>query len=367
MARVLAALSGGVDSAVAALLLREQGHEVVGAYMRTWMHEEGSALFADCPWERDVEDAHAAAAALGLPFHVLNLIEDYRARVVSYLVSGYAAGRTPNPDIMCNREIKFGVLEGHAERLGCEFVATGHYVRRRDRADGEVELLAGSDPNKDQSYFLALVRQESLRRALFPVGDLHKPAVREIARRAGLPNADRKDSQGICFLGHVPINAFLDHYIPEAPGPIISADGRALGTHRGLHRYTLGQRHGIGIPSNTDHKAYVVVAKDMAHNALVVAFDSPDALGLWGAEFAVHDLHWINPPGPAADAGNGAPLSLLARPRYRDPAVSAMLTLDVADPNRGRVLFAEPQRALAPGQIVAFYDGERLLGGAVYQ
>ncbi len=362
MARILAALSGGVDSAVAALLLHEQGHEVVGAYMRTWMHEEGAAVFADCPWERDVEDARAVAAKLGIPFHVLNLIEDYRTRVVDYLVSGYAGGQTPNPDCMCNREIKFGVLESQAERLGCEFVATGHYVRRRNNADGSVDILTGEDPNKDQSYFLAMVRQESLRRALFPVGQLHKPQVRELARRAGLPNAERKDSQGICFLGRVPINAFLDQYIAEAPGPIVTPAGRELGTHRGLHRYTLGQRHGIGVPSNTDHKAYVVVGKDRARNALVVAFDEPDAPGLWGREFSLRDLHWTN----RAPAGAG-PHPLLVRPRYRDPAMAATLEMNPANPSRGKLIFAEAQRALAPGQIAALFDGEVLLGGGVYE
>jgi tRNA-specific 2-thiouridylase len=362
MARILAALSGGVDSGVAAWLLREQGHEVVGAYMRTWMHEEGAAVFADCPWERDVEDARAVAARLDIPFHVLNLIEDYRANVVEYLVSGYAAGRTPNPDAMCNREIKFGVLENHATRLGCELVATGHYVRRRDNADGSADILAGVDANKDQSYFLALVRQESLRHALFPVGHLCKPEVREMARRAGLPNAERKDSQGICFLGRVPINAFLDQYISEKPGPIVTAGGRALGTHRGLHRYTLGQRQGIGVPSNTDHKAYVVVAKDHDRNALVVAFDAPDAPGLWADTLALRDVHWINRP----ITNDGAPHRLLARPRYRDPLVPATFTLDSADSTRAQLRFDAPQRALARGQIAALYDGEVLLGGAVY-
>ncbi len=365
MARILVALSGGVDSAVAALLLREQGHEIVGAYMRTWMHEEGAALFADCPWERDVEDARAVAATLGMPFHVLNLIEDYRTRVVNYLVSGYAAGQTPNPDAMCNREIKFGVLAGHAERLGCSVLATGHYVRRRERPDGEAEILTGADPNKDQSYFLALVHQSNLQRARFPVGDLLKPQVREIARKAGLPNADRKDSQGICFLGRVPINAFLDQYIPAAPGPIVNPAGATLGTHRGLHRYTLGQRHGIGVPSNTDHKAYVVVGKDIARNALVVAFDAPEAPGLWATTFQLKDFHWINEP--LAGAG---PHALLVRPRYRDPAVRAELTLEANEANRGTLVFAEPQRALASGQIAAFYRAENdahvLLGGAVY-
>jgi len=361
MARILAALSGGVDSAVAALLLREQGHEVVGAYMRTWMHEEGAAVFADCPWERDLEAARAVAEKLDVPFHVLNLIEDYRARVVDYLVAGYASGRTPNPDCMCNREIKFGVLETHATRLGCEFVATGHYVRRRAHPDGSVDVLAGDDPNKDQSYFLALVRQESLRRALFPVGHLLKPQVRELARGAGLLNAERKDSQGICFLGRVPINAFLDQYIVEMPGPIVTPAGREVGAHRGLHRYTLGQRQGIGVPSNTDNKAYVVVAKDLARNALVVAFDEPDAPGLWGREFSLRELHWTNRALPAAQ-----PIPLLAKPRYRDPSMRASLTIDANDATRAQLIFGEPQRALAPGQIVALYDGELLLGGAVY-
>jgi len=361
MARVLAALSGGVDSAVAALLLREQGHEVVGAYMRTWMHEEGAAVFADCPWEQDLKDAQAAAATLGIPFHSLNLIEDYRVRVVEDLVTGYASGRTPNPDCLCNREIKFGVLEDHATRLGCEFVATGHYVRRRENVDRSVDVLAGADPNKDQSYFLALVRQENLRRAWFPVGHLLKPQVRELARRAGLPNAERKDSQGICFLGRVPINTFLENYIHDQPGPIVAADGRTLGIHRGLHRYTLGQRHGIGVPSNTDHKAYVVVAKDREHNALVIAFDEPDAPGLWGREFLLRDLHWINQPPTESELR-----TLQVRPRYRDPLIAVTLTIPADDATRAKLVFAQPQRALASGQIVAFYDGERLLGGAFY-
>lgn len=362
MARILAALSGGVDSAVAALLLHEQGHEVVGAYMRTWMHEEGKAVFADCPWERDMEDARAVAAKLGIPFQVLNLIEDYRTRVVEYLVSGYASGRTPNPDCMCNREIKFGVLEDQATRLGCTLVATGHYVRRRENADGSMDILTGTDPNKDQSYFLAMVRQESLRRALFPVGDLLKPRVRELARNAGLPNADRKDSQGICFLGRVPINTFLDQYIPEAPGPIVNPAGRELGIHRGLHRYTLGQRHGIGVPSNKDNKAYVVVGKDLARNALVVAFDEPEAPGLWGREFRLRDLHWTN----QVPAGF-APQTISVRPRYRDPAMVATLEIESTDLSRGKLVFAQPQRALASGQIAALYAGEVLLGGGVYE
>jgi tRNA-specific 2-thiouridylase len=190
---------------------------------------------------------------------------------------------------------------------------------------------------------------------------LLKPQVRQLAQEAGLPNADRKDSQGICFLGRVPINAFLDQYIPEKPGPIVTPAGRALGMHRGLHRYTLGQRHGIGVPSNTDNKAYVVVAKDQARNALVIAFDEPDAPGLWGREFSLCDLHWTNRALAA-----GRPQVLSARPRYRDPAAAATLTIETSDATRAQIVFAEPQRALAPGQIVALYEGEILLGGAAY-
>lgn len=357
MFRILVALSGGVDSAVAALLLKEQGHDVHAAYMRTWMNEEGNAILADCPWEEDIRQAKAVCAHLGIPFEVVNLIEDYRRYVVDYLIRGYRGGITPNPDMMCNREMKFGVFRQFAEDEGFDAVATGHYCRLRENADGTRDLLRGIDPNKDQSYFLALVRQEQLQRALFPIGELEKPAVRELARKHRLPNAGRKDSQGICFLGKVDINKFLQAYIPDRPGEIIRADGTMLGEHHGLHHFTLGQRRGLGIPSNTDFKNYVVTAKNFESNQLVVAFDEPDAPGLYRSAFELRDLSWTNRPlTQVAD--------IQVMPRYRDPLMAARIEPD--DKCNATLIFQEPQRALAPGQVAAIYRDDVLLGGGVY-
>lgn len=356
--KILVALSGGVDSAVAALLLKEQGHDVSAAYMRTWMNEEGSDILADCPWEEDIRQAKAVAAHLGIDFEVVNLIEDYRERVVQYLVEGYERGVTPNPDIMCNREMKFGVFRDFAKKAGFGAVATGHYCRRRLNDDGSCDLLSGLDPNKDQSYFLTLVRQEQLRDARFPIGELLKPRVRELAREHGLPNATRKDSQGICFLGKVNINEFLRHYIPDRPGEIVRAGtGEVLGEHRGLHHFTLGQRQGIGIPSNTDHEHFVVVRKNFTANQLVIAFDRPDSPGLWGSEFTLERLSWIN-------RAISEPRPVDARARYRDPLTPADFTPE--ESGRARLVFTEPQRALAVGQVCALYDGPVLLGGGFY-
>ncbi|MEM8549999.1 MAG: tRNA 2-thiouridine(34) synthase MnmA, partial [Verrucomicrobiota bacterium] len=263
MAKILVALSGGVDSAVAALLLQQQGHEVHAAYMRTWMNEEGSAILADCPWEEDIKQAKAVCAHLGIPFEVVSLIAEYRQHVVDYLIDGYQRGITPNPDMMCNREMKFGVFRRFALEHGFDAIATGHYCRLSQDDEGTPQLLRGLDPNKDQSYFLALVQPDQLRQARFPIGELEKPRVRELARGHGLPNATRKDSQGICFLGKVDINQFLQSYIPDRPGEIVrAADSSVLGEHNGLHHFTLGQRRGLGIPSNTDFENFVVVAKD---------------------------------------------------------------------------------------------------------
>jgi len=355
--KILVALSGGVDSAVAALLLKERGFEVSAAYLRTWMNEEGSDILADCPWEEDIRQARAVAAHLGIDFEVINLIAEYRERVVDYLVDGYRRGITPNPDIMCNREIKFGVFRDIAEKNGFNAVATGHYCRRRINDDGTTDLLSGTDEKKDQSYFLALVRQEQLRGVYFPIGELEKSQVRKIADEKSLPNAQRKDSQGICFLGKVDINDFLRHYIPDRPGPIVRAGTlEILGEHDGLHHFTLGQRHGIGIPSNTDHEHFVVVGKNFDENQLVVAFDRPESPGLWGGGVRVRCINWIN-------RAITHPHQISARVRYRDPPTTATLH---PEGDTAAIEFAEPQRALASGQICAFYDGETLLGGGVY-
>ena len=357
MSKILVALSGGVDSAVAALLLKQQGHEVHAAYFRTWMNEEGLPFPGECPWEDDVRNAQTVAAHLGLPFRIIDLVKDYRETVVEYLVDGYRRGLTPNPDIICNREMKFGVFLRRALAEGYDAIATGHYARRRANADGSFDLLEGLDQNKDQSYFLALLRQDQLAKALFPIGELTKPDVRRLAVEAQLPNAARKDSQGICFLGQVPVQDFLERHIPDAPGPIVNAVGKEIGQHRGLHRYTIGQRKGIGLPSNTDQKYFVVVKKDFATQTLHVAFDVPDAKWLYTDSARAANFTWINQPLVSEH-------DILARVRYRDKAVAAHFK-PLAD-GTVDLHFQATQRGLAAGQVVAIYQDRVLLGGGVF-
>jgi tRNA-uridine 2-sulfurtransferase len=354
--KILVAMSGGVDSSVAALLLKRAGRDIVGAYMKNWINEDN--IIGHCPWMQDIEDARAVCDRLGIEFRVVNLMQDYRERVVAYLLDGYKRGLTPNPDIMCNREIKFGVFRQWARDHGFGAVATGHYARRTTLPDGSFALIEGADKNKDQSYFLALLSQEQLADARFPIGDIPKPELRRLAAEAGLPTATKKDSQGICFIGEVKMQDFLRQYVPDQPGPIVRAtDGLKVGTHPGLHYYTIGQRKGIGVPSNTDNKAYVVVGKRADDNALLVAFDAADAPGLFQTEVRVHSLQW-----------NGAPVTttrrLEGRVRYRDPRVAMEFIPE--DGGTALVRFEKPQRGLASGQILAIHEGERLLGGSVY-
>ncbi len=377
--RILVALSGGVDSSVAALLLKQQGHDIVGAYMKNWINEDN--VIGHCPWMQDIEDARAVADKLGVEFRVVNLMQDYRRLVVDYLLDGYQHGLTPNPDVMCNSRVKFGVLAAYAKAEGFCAVATGHYARRvEDSADCRrgftprfddpelrhkvapaaqtFSLLEGTDKNKDQSYFLALLSRAQLHDARFPVGHLTKPELRKIASNAGLVTAAKKDSQGICFIGEVKMADFLSAYVPEHPGPVVRAtDGKIIGGHRGLHYYTIGQRRGIRIPSNTDHEAYVVIGKRASDHALLVAFDGLDAPGLWTDECRVHSLSFI---GEAITA----PCAIECRVRYRDPRVP----IEFIPESSGTALikFAAPQRALASGQIMALYSGEQLLGGGVF-
>ena len=354
MSRILVGMSGGVDSTIAALLLKEQGYDIAGAYIKTWSNEYD--VFGDCPATEDIDYASDACRQLGIDFEVVNLVDTYHQKIVQYLVDGYRRGITPNPDIMCNREIKFGAFLDYALANGFETVATGHYCRKMNY-QGVDYLAEGLDENKDQSYFLAMVTPEQLSHAMFPIGEITKPRVRELASEHGFSNAKRKDSQGICFLGKVKINDFLRNYIQDKPGAIVNLNGEVLGEHKGLHHYTIGQRKGIGIPSNHDFKAYVVVGKDLETNELRVAFDESGTPGLYTNWVLAHSISYSSQP----FIESGAPL---CRVRYRDPKVRIQ-SMEKQEEGSFRIHFAEPQRALAPGQILAFYEENRLLGGGI--
>lgn len=356
MAKILVGLSGGVDSAVAAALLLEQGHELAGAYMKNWINEDGIA--GECPWEQDVEDAHAVAKTLGIEFRVVDLIDQYRGRIVDYLLEGYRNGITPNPDVYCNREMKFGVFLDYALSQGYEAVGTGHYARRRERSDGTADILRGADPNKDQSYFLALMNQRQAWHARFPCGELLKPQVRETARRFNLPVAEKKDSQGICFIGNIRMSDFLSHYVPDNPGEIVDTEGKVLGQHRGLHLYTLGQRKGHGVASPREGMAYVVVGKDPGKNQLIVGWDREDTPGLYVQHCTVGSVSWVNREITSS-------CKMEAQPRYR--AKSEPVKVVPTGEGKLSLEFVKPQRAITPGQICAFYDGGTLLGGGVFE
>ncbi len=353
--RVVLGLSGGVDSAVAALLLRRAGADVHALHMTNWEDDDGYCTAAE-----DLQDARQVCERLEIPLHHVNFAREYRERVFEYFLMEYRAGRTPNPDVLCNREIKFGAFRQYAGRLGGELLATGHYARR-ETLGGKPVLLKGIDPGKDQSYFLHAVSAEALAETVFPLGDLTKDEVRGIARASGIPVHGKKDSTGICFIGERPFREFLETYLPANPGPIKAADGRALGEHAGLMYYTLGQRQGLGIGGrrDADDAPWYVVDKDVAGNALIV--DQGSTERLMSAALEAGNASWINDPPGGLDRG----VELTAKIRYRQADQPCRVTS--AGHGGLHVAFASPQRAVTPGQFVVFYAGERCLGGSVIE
>jgi tRNA-specific 2-thiouridylase len=351
--KVIVGLSGGVDSAVAALLLREQGHDVEGLFMSNWDEDD-----AYCTIARDFQDARAVCAELGIPLHKADFAADYRRQVFERFLADHRAGRTPNPDVLCNREIKFGVCLAYARRLGAERLATGHYARRIEGVDGP-QLHKAMDRSKDQSYFLHAISLGQLDAALFPLGDLPKPEVRRRARAAGLPVHDKKDSTGICFIGERPFREFLAQHLPAAPGPIEDADGTVLGEHRGLAFHTLGQRAGLGIGGRRGRAEapWFVARKDLSRNALIVVQSTEHPL-MMSARLVTAPARWLVP-------APSAPFRAHAKIRYRQ-ADQACTVTPLAD-GRLQLEFAAPQRAVTPGQSAVLYDGERCLGGAVIE
>lgn len=353
--KVILGLSGGVDSAVAAFLLKDAGAEVEALHMTNWEDNDGYCSAAD-----DLQDARLICARLDIPLHHVNFAKQYRERVFQYFLDEYRSGRTPNPDVLCNREIKFGVFRDYAKRLGGELLATGHYARVAAAGDS-IALLKAADANKDQSYFLHAVSAEALAETVFPLGGLQKAEVRRIAKQQGLPVHDKKDSTGICFIGERPFREFLGTYLPAQPGPIVTPDGKELGRHRGLMYYTLGQRQGLGIGGRRDagDAPWYVVDKDIYRNALVV--DQGDSPLLLSEELIASTPAWIGhePDNP------GAGLRCNAKIRYRQPDQGC--TLRRVRDDRLMVRFDEPQRAAAPGQFIVFYQGDRCLGGAVIE
>jgi tRNA-specific 2-thiouridylase len=351
---VLVGLSGGVDSAVAALLLKSAGWEVQGLHMSNWEEDED----AYCTAAQDFQDARATAGELGIVLHRVSFARQYRAQVFAYFLAEHEAGRTPNPDILCNREIKFGVALNWARRLGATHFATGHYARLAPTEDG-VGLFKAADPAKDQSYFLSQVPREALAQVLMPLGELCKSEVRALARRAGLPVHDKPDSTGICFIGERPFREFLARYVARAPGPIESADGEALGEHEGLAFYTLGQRTGlqIGGRHGRPEAPWYVVAKDAARNVLVVV-QGQEHPRLFSESLESGRWHWL----AAARTGSWA---AGAKVRYRQADQPAQL--QSAANGTMHVRFERPQRAVTPGQYVVAYEAERCLGGATIE
>lgn len=388
MSKIVIGLSGGVDSSVAAYLLKQQGHEVIGLFMQNW-HDTTGKLEGDCSWEEDQIMAKLVAKKLDIPFHFVDLSEKYSKRVVDYMFSEYEKGRTPNPDVLCNREIKFDAFLDVALEYGAEFVATGHYCRKEsEEINGKVmhKLIAGADPNKDQSYFLCQLNQKQLEKALFPIGNILKPEVRRIAAELNLPSAEKKDSQGICFVGKVDLPTFLQQKLKAKKGDVIEIDkadpiftaynqlsdykdlsipydysktnGLFKGNHQGAHFYTIGQRKGLNIGGTIE--PLFVIDIDVDSNIVYVG-QGKEHPGLYRKALFIDksELHWVRPD---LELLPGEEKELLLRIRYRQPLQKGKIILQ----EEGMyLLFDEPQRGITRGQFAAFYDGEELIGSGV--
>lgn len=352
---VIVGMSGGVDSSVTALLLQQQGYRVEGLFMKNWDEDDGTEY---CTAKADLADAEKVCARLGIKLHTANFAAEYWDNVFEHFLAEYQAGRTPNPDILCNREIKFKVFLEYAELLGADCIATGHYVRRRDEA-GQTQLLKGLDRNKDQSYFLHAVDEAALARSLFPIGELEKPQVRQLAQAHDFVTHNKKDSTGICFIGERRFKDFLAQYLPAQPGDIETEDGTKIGTHQGLMYHTIGQRQGLGIGGvkGGSEEPWYVAVKDLARNVLVAVQGANHPL-LFSSAMEVATIHWIN-----GDPAN-FPLTCTAKTRYRQADQACTVFKEASG---YRVLFREPQRAVTPGQSAVFYAGDVCLGGGVIE
>ncbi len=397
MKRVVVGLSGGVDSSVAAYLLQEQGYEVIGMFMKNW-HDDSVILDAECPWIEDSNDALLVAQKLGIPFQTLDLSKEYKERIVDYMFAEYEAGRTPNPDVLCNREIKFDIFLKAALQLKADFVATGHYVRKESFSqDGQTHhrLMAGKDLNKDQSYFLCQLTQAQLSKALFPIGELQKSEVRRIAKKLDLVTAEKKDSQGLCFVGKIRLPDFLQQQLQPKKGVIIeieadsakyagrslpqpplnglshdelvqfstpysyqTTDGQMVGQHHGAHYFTIGQRKGLGVGGKVD--PLFVIGTDVHENVIYTGMgDTHPGLNRPGLFIPHDDIHWVRPDRALQ---TGQSIDLMVRIRYRQPLQKAKL---FQERDGLYIIFEEAQRGVTPGQFAAWYEGEELLGSGV--
>jgi len=368
---IFVGMSGGVDSSVSAALLKKAGYDVTGVFIKVWQPD-----WIECTWKEERIEAMRAAAHLDIPFITLDLEKEYKEGVIDYMIAEYSAGRTPNPDVMCNREVKFGAFWKWAEKQGADFIATGHYARIAEGYGFRVEvlgadhtlhpkpqtLLAGADSNKDQSYFLWTLNQSDLKHVLFPVGGIEKPDVRKLAKKFKLPNADKKDSQGLCFIGKVDVKEFLAHYVKgnpaSLPGRVLNEKGEAVGAHPGSLFFTIGERHGFSIDSNkkTPNDAPLfVISKDMNANTITVSDRESGSASL--NKIAISNTNWVNGQTPAVGAG------LKARSRYRQPLQD--IKIKSISNSTAAIEFDEAQDALTPGQSLVIYDGEECVGGGI--